>query len=135
MHLGKVQKRWPVDELGDFLPLAEGGEIEPLVCRKRGKFVKQACGLFGVAVVNGNAFRSEGFRYSSVVVSTGRFQKELRRERKRCWNLPKRPYDPITGRYLVVDMSRRFNHDGTPNFQPGPGNAANKLGQYLCNIA
>jgi len=131
----KHQKLYPVGPDGKFLSISEGGEIEPLVPRKAGKFRQQACGLFGVAAVNEKAVRSDCFRYSSSVVGEKRWQEEYEREIKRCWELPSKPYDPISGRSIYKggdgeDQPRYLDNQGKkPNFMPGPGSKKNKLGE------
>ena len=122
----KVQRRYPVDEEGEMD--LEDGETEPLVLRKSGKFKPQACGLFGCAIVDGKPFLLEPLQYSSTVVSVGRFEREIRQAIQHCWNLPSRPYDPITGRWIVRNKSERFEDDGSPKFLEGEGAKKNKIG-------
>jgi len=79
----KWQRLYPVQKNAqgeyEYTPISEGGETEPLVLVKKGKFMPQACGLNGVCLVDGKPYAAAPFRYSSTVVSKKRWEKEIRR--------------------------------------------------------
>lgn len=69
-------------------------------------------------------------------MSTGRFEREIENEIHRCWNLPGRPYDPMTGWSIEPDMSKRFKNNGKPNYIANYRSRVNKnhkLGRCVSN--